>query len=218
MTVATSSGPAQRCSSPGLLGSVHVITGPMFAGKTEALLSTVRQREARGRQTAVFYPIVDCRTDGGRIASHEGDFETATPFRDSMELLELHDENPIDLVVIDEAQFSDSSLPRVVDTLRRRGVTVYCAGLDRDFQGRPFGHMPALVAIADSVYCLTAVCRCGSPASMSQRVDSSGNEILSGSVVEVGGAERYEARCSVCFVSTTGVVQDARLRSAVLGP
>ncbi len=174
-------------------GSIEVITGSMFSGKTEELIRRVKRAVLARQRVQAFKPRIDDRYDATRIVSHERLSVDAVAVGTS-ESLEQRVDDECQVVAIDEAQFFDSGLVDVVDRLAARGLRVIIAGLDQDYLGRPFHPMPELMAIAEDVTKVHAVCTvCGAAASRSQRL------LAEGATVLVGGSEAYEARCRGCF-------------------
>ena len=179
-------------------GWVEVITGSMFSGKSEELIRRVRRAQIARQRVQLFKPRLDDRHAGDEIVSHS---EMKMPSR-TVEaakdiLAELDDRTEV--VAIDEGQFFDPSLVGVVETLANRGLRVIVAGLDQDYTGRPFDPMPQLLAIAEYVDKMLAICmRCGAPANRSQRLVGSRDRVV------VGGAQHYEARCRRCFQASEG--------------
>lgn len=185
-----------------LRGCIEVVCGSMFSGKTEELLRRVKRAKLARLRVQLFKPRVDNRYDEVRVVSHEGLTADATPVATADELGALVVEST-HVVGIDEVQFFDAGVLGLAQTLADRGVRVICAGLDQDYRGEPFGSMPALMAIAEYVTKLHAVCtRCGGEASRSQRVVAKEGQLF------VGGASDYEARCRKCFVPT--IVEPSR--------
>ncbi|HEX8376484.1 MAG TPA: thymidine kinase [Pedobacter sp.] len=175
-------------------GSIEVICGCMFSGKTEELINRVKIAEDAGLSIAVFKHSADKRYNETSVVSHNLNAISAFPIETSAALLSL-DLN-CQVVAIDEAQFFDSELPGTCTKLVSRGIRVIIAGLDMDYKGQPFGPIPALVAIADNVTKLEAVCfQCGSPATYSYRTSFSESQIL------IGEKESYEPRCRGCFIN-----------------
>nr|WP_275939216.1 thymidine kinase [Polyangium spumosum] len=174
-------------------GSVEVITGSMFSGKTEELIRRIKRAILARQRVQAFKPRIDDRYDAHRIVSHEAVSVEAVAVGTSASIEErVLDET--DVVAIDEAQFFDRGIVEVCDKLANRGLRVIAAGLDQDYLGRPFPPMPELMAIAEEVTKVHAVCAvCGGPASRSQRLIPQATTVL------VGGAESYEARCRGCF-------------------
>jgi thymidine kinase len=173
-------------------GSIEVICGSMFSGKTEELIRRLKRAEIAKLNVEIFKPKTDIRYDETDVVSHNYNYISSTPVDNSAEILLLKADTQV--VGIDEAQFFDMGLPEVCNTLANKGVRVIAAGLDMDFTGMPFGPVPALMAIAELVTKVNAVCvRCGCPAMYSYRKVASGAKIL------LGEKESYEPRCRVCF-------------------
>ena len=179
-------------------GALVVITGSMFSGKTEELIRRVRRALIARRSVQVFKPVLDTRADHAAIRSHNGLLHAARSVTDSWELWSSVDPGA-DLVAIEEAQFFDPGLVEVCQRLADRGQQVIAAGLDMDFRGCPFGPMPTLLALADEVVKLRAICaRCGADASRSQRLINGRPAPDSAPIILVGAQEHYEARCRRC--------------------
>lgn len=175
-----------------LHGFIEVVCGSMFSGKTEELVRRVKRAQFGRLKVQVFKPKIDNRYSDDHVQSHDANRVQSIPVDHAKEILELVDDNTR-VVGIDEAQFFDDGIIDVCNKLAYRGIRVIVAGLDMDFRGQPFGPMPKLLAIAESVTKLSAICVvCGSPASRSQRMV--GGEGL----VAVGANEMYEARCRFC--------------------
>ncbi len=178
----------------GRQGCVEVVCGSMFSGKTEELIRRMKRARLARLPIVVFKPRVDNRYDEVKVVTHEGIGTDAVPVGGAKEITGLVGPN-VAVVGIDEVQFFEPDLVDVVEDLANRGVRVICAGLDQDYRGQPFGPMPALMAIAEYVTKLHAVCaRCGGEASRSQRLVAAEAQLF------VGGAAAYEARCRRCFV------------------
>jgi thymidine kinase len=176
-------------------GSVEVVCGSMFSGKTEELIRRVKRARLARQRVLLFKPRIDNRYDDVKVVSHEGLKADAQAVSTSAELASLVDPATTQVVGIDEAQFFDDGVVEVAERLANAGVRVICAGLDQDYRGRPFGPMPALMSIAETVSKLQAVCsRCGADASRSQRLIGTEGQLF------VGGAADYEPRCRRCFV------------------
>ncbi len=185
---------------PVFTGCIEVITGSMFSGKTEELIRRVKRAMYARQRVQAFKPRIDDRYDASSIVTHaaaeEGDktgvleaLAVATS-----ESLESRVDDETQVVAIDEAQFFDRGIVDVAQRLADRGVRVLVAGLDQDYLGRPFHPMPELMAVAEQVTKVHAVCTvCGDTASRSQRLVAEGPTVL------VGGSESYEARCRACF-------------------
>ncbi len=174
-------------------GSIEVICGPMFSGKSEELIRRVKRALIARQKVQVFKPSMDDRYDVFAVASHSHQKMDATPIRHSREIRELL-EPGVEVVALDEAQFMDEGAVALAEELADRGVRVIVAGLDQDFAAQPFGIMPIFLAKAEFVSKLQAICMvCGAVASRSQRT------IRSGGLVLVGAAEAYEPRCRHCY-------------------
>lgn len=176
-------------------GFIEVVCGPMFAGKTEELIRRVRRLKYAKQKFQVFKPQIDNRyTDDAAIVSHNLLTESCTLITQSKDILTLL--NPdTEAVIIDEAQFFDDDIIRVADDLANRGIRVIIGGLDRDFRGEPFGPMPQLLAIAEFVHKLTAICVVtGHPATRTQRLINGKPASYHDPIIVVGAAERYEPR------------------------
>ncbi len=180
-------------------GWIEVISGVMFSGKSEELLRRVRRAMIARRRVQVFKSHLDDRYGGVfRISSHDGSQLEAHPVSHSLQVAEqvLSDTQ---VVAIDEAQFLDEGVVRVANDLADRGIRVIIAGTDMDFRGEPFGPMPQLMAIAEKVDKLHAICVvCGDLATRNQRLIDGLPAPAEGPTIQVGGAETYEARCRKC--------------------
>ncbi|MDB4924994.1 thymidine kinase [Mucilaginibacter sp.] len=177
-------------------GGIEVICGSMFSGKTEELIRRINRARYAKLSVKIFKPILDVRYDESDVVSHNSTAAASTPVSKSADILLLAGHAQV--IGIDEAQFFDNKLPDVCTTLANKGVRVIIAGLDMDFKGRPFGPMPTLMAIAESVTKVHAVCvRCGNPALYSYRLVPSKEKVL------LGEKESYEPRCRICFNSKT---------------
>lgn len=177
-------------------GRIEVITGPMFSGKSEELIRRLKRAEIARRRVACFKPDLDARYRRTAIASHSAQTLEAIPVANIAELKAalmpiLHE---VEVIGIDEAQFLDQSLVGLANELVHLGKRVIVAGLDTTFTGEPFAPIPELMAVADEVTKLSAVCmQCGALAIHTQRLSSSR------ALVVVGAAGLYEARCRACF-------------------
>jgi thymidine kinase len=164
----------------------------MFSGKTEELLRRLRRARIARQRVEIFKPLIDTRHSEEEVVSHDSNSIRSTPVESSGNILLLS--SNVDVVGIDEAQFFDHGLVRVCNLLAEQGVRVIAAGLDMDFKGTPFGPVPALMACAEYVTKVHAICmHCGDLAHYSLR--KSGNEKL----VEVGASDTYEAVCRACY-------------------
>jgi thymidine kinase len=176
-------------------GWVEVICGSMFSGKSEELIRRVRRAQFAKQQIAVFKPQIDNRYSDEAVVSHNGTSIIARPLNQSTDIFKYI--NPeIDLIAIDEVQFFDNDIVKVIQHLASSGHRVIAAGLDQDFRGEPFGQMPAIMAVAELVTKLQAVCAvCGSPASRTQRLINGKPASYDDPVILVGASEAYEPRC-----------------------
>ncbi len=182
-------------SKSGPRGSIEVICGSMFSGKTEELIRRMRRAQIARLNVEIFKPKTDTRYDETAVVSHDSNSIPSTPVENSVSILLLGTNTQV--VGIDEAQFFDDGLPEVCINLANRGIRVIIAGLDMDFQGKPFGPMPALMAVAEDVTKVHAICvQCGAPASFSYRTADIGTRLL------LGEKESYEPRCRQCFFET----------------
>lgn len=173
-------------------GWIEVICGSMFSGKTEELIRRLRRAEFARQRVEIFKPAVDIRYHEHHVVSHDATSIRSTPVPSSSNLLLLA--NGIEVVGIDEAQFFDAGLPAVCAELASNGVRIIAAGLDMDFQGRPFGPMPQLMAMAEYVTKVHAICvRCGQLAAFSHRIHASTD------LVHLGETDSYEPLCRGCF-------------------
>lgn len=179
-------------------GHIELICGSMFSGKTEELIRRLRRAVIARQQVQVFKPAIDDRYHGQKVTSHNGlDFEAQPVARASDVRENLKPETTV--VAIDEVQFFDGDVVELCETLADEGLRVICAGLDTDFRGVPFGPMPDLMARAEHVDKLHAICVvCGSEASRTQRLIDGRPAAYDDPVVLVGAAEVYEARCRRC--------------------
>lgn len=176
-------------------GSLEVITGSMFCGKTDELIRRLRRATIARQNVQVFKPSIDIRYSVEKVMSHAGAEFEAMPVENSAEILANLAED-ITVVAIDEAQFFDVEIVDVARELADRGLRVIAAGLDMDFRAEPFGPMPALLAEAEEVSKLRAICMvCGEEASRTQRLVNGKPARYDDPIVIVGAAELYEARC-----------------------
>jgi thymidine kinase len=177
---------------------LEVIVGSMFSGKSEELIRRVKRAIIARRAVQVFKPAIDDRFGSELVRSHDGDSFVARPIRSTAELLPLvADETSV--VGIDEVQFFDSAIVDVVRSLVASGRRVICAGLDLDFRGEPFGSVPVLLALAERVDKLEAICVvCGEPATRTQRIVNGVPAFFDEPIIVIGAQEAYEARCRSC--------------------
>ena len=179
-------------------GRIELICGSMFSGKTEELLRRLRRAVIARQKVQVFKPRIDTRYHEERVTSHNGLGFEARPVVQATDILTtLSDETTV--VAIDEVQFFDNNIVDVCEILANQGVRVICAGLDTDFRGVPFGPMPDLMARAEMIDKLHAICVvCGRDANRTQRLIDSEPAAFDDPIVLVGAAEVYEARCRHC--------------------
>ncbi len=176
-------------------GSIEVVTGSMFSGKTEELIRRLRRARFARQKVEIFKPVVDMRYSDSEVISHDENTINSTPVENSSNILLLSAN--VDVVGIDEAQFFDKGLVDVVVKLANMGIRVIVAGLDMNFKGEPFGPMPEIMAVADYVTKVHAICmHCGSIAQFSHRFSE--NEQL----VLLGEKDFYEPLCRRCYLKT----------------
>lgn len=176
-------------------GSLEVICGSMFSGKTEEMIRRLRRATIARQKVQVFKPIIDIRFGVGKVTSHGGAAFDALPIHKAAGILD-NLEPDTTVIGIDEAQFFEPEIIHIVQSLADRGLRVIVAGLDLDFRGEPFGSMPLLMALAEQVTKLQAICMtCGEPACRTQRLVNGQPANYDDPVVIVGAAELYEARC-----------------------
>lgn len=181
-------------SYPKNIGWIEVVCGSMFSGKTEELIRRVKRAVYGKQRVQVFKPKLDTRYDETQVVSHSQLRVISTPIERADEILR-HLRPDTQVVGIDEVQFLGSEVVAVCEHLASRGIRVICAGLDQDYQGKPFEPMPQLLAVAEYITKELAICVvCGNPANRSQRIKSAAERVL------VGAAESYEARCRKCHV------------------
>ena len=174
-------------------GWIEVICGSMFSGKTEELIRRIRRAQIADQRTILFKPQVDQRYHQDNIVSHDQRILEAIPLSSENELLQQVTDHQV--VGIDEAQFFGENLPNVVHQLANRGVRVIVAGLDLDYKAEPFGPMPYLIAKAEFVTKVHAICHCcGSLAQFTYRISRKGDQL------ELGETDKYEARCRPCYI------------------
>jgi len=173
-------------------GCIEVVCGSMFSGKTEELIRRLRRAQFANQKIAIFKPTVDNRYSEVEVVSHDFHKISSTPIHDPAEMLKVGQE--IQVVGVDEAQFFDESLVDVCQQLADRGIRVIVAGLDTDYLGLPFGPMPRLMAVAEDVQKVHAICvRCGALANHSHRLSKSQDLVL------LGEKDVYEPLCRDCY-------------------
>jgi thymidine kinase len=173
-------------------GWIEVICGSMFSGKTEELIRRLKRAKIANLKVEIFKPAMDTRYHEQAIVSHDENAIQSTPIDNSQTILLLASD--VDVVGVDEAQFFDDQLPEVCDQLALRGIRVIIAGLDMDYKGKPFGQIPFLLAKADYITKLHAICvKCGNIANYSFRKNALAGQIL------LGEKDIYEPRCRYCY-------------------
>ncbi len=173
-------------------GSIEVICGSMFSGKTEELIRRMRRAQFANQKIAIFKPCIDVRYSEDDVVSHDSKHIPSFPIDSPAKILSMV--AGVQVVGIDEAQFFDETIVDVAQSLANSGIRVIIAGLDSDFLGKPFGPMPALMAVAEDVQKVHAICvKCGSPAQHSHRLSKSEN------LVELGEKDIYEPLCRHCY-------------------
>lgn len=180
-------------NSPKPCGSIEVICGSMFSGKTEELIRRINRVKIAHRNIRIFKPTIDYRYSAGDIVSHNQTSTEAIPVMSSLVLFNSVPED-VEVVAIDEAQFFDAELVQVVQNLAKAGKRIIIAGLDMDYLGQPFGPMPELMAIADDVYKTRAICvKCGRLANYSYRITDNSERVL------IGEKQDYMPLCRCCY-------------------
>ena len=172
-------------------GSIEIICGSMFSGKTEELIRRLKRVKIANLSYEIFKPAIDVRFDQINIVSHDTNFIQSTPVESSQTILLLAGD--VNVVGIDEAQFFDAEIGNVCEQLALRGIRVIVAGLDMDYTGKPFGQMPNLLAVADYITKLHAICvKCGNIANVSYRKTAAEGQVV------LGEKDIYEPRCRIC--------------------
>lgn len=173
-------------------GSIEVICGSMFSGKTEELIRRLKRVKIANQRAEIFKPAIDTRYHEVQIVSHDTNAINSTPVETAQSILLMATD--VDVVGIDEAQFFDAEIAFVCEQLALRGIRVIVAGLDMDYLGKPFGQMPNLLAIADYITKLHAICvQCGNIANISYRKTAAEGQVV------LGEKDVYEPRCRVCY-------------------
>ena len=173
-------------------GWIEVVCGSMFSGKTEELIRRLKRAKIANLKVEIFKPAIDVRYDEVKVVSHDSNTILSTPIDNSQTILLMAE--GVDVVGIDEAQFFDAEIMHVCETLAAKGVRVIVAGLDMDYMGKPFGPMPQLLAIADYITKLHAICVvCGNIAAISYRKTAEAGQVL------LGEKDVYEPRCRKCY-------------------
>lgn len=173
-------------------GWIEVICGSMFSGKTEELIRRLKRAQIAHQRIEIFKPDIDKRYHDQDVVSHDENRIRSTPVTASQNILLLAEDAQV--IGIDEAQFFDAELPNVAEALAKKGVRVIVAGLDMDFQGQPFGPVPALLSKADYITKLHAICVvCGNIANYSYRKSEEAHKLV------LGEKDKYEPRCRNCY-------------------
>ena len=179
-------------------GWLEVITGCMFAGKTEELIRRIKVLQYAKKPVMVFKPMIDNRYSSDAVVSHAGTSVNSILILSANDIYD-YIKDDTEVIAIDEVQFFDAQIVTICNALADQGKRVMVAGLDMDFRGEPFGVMPALITTAEFVTKLTAVCmKCGAPATRTQRLVNGKAARYSDPIVLVGASEAYEARCRHC--------------------
>jgi thymidine kinase len=173
-------------------GWIEVVCGSMFSGKTEELIRRLKRAKYANQRVEIYKPKIDTRYDDVQVVSHDANTILATPIEHSSKLLE--NTEGVNVIGIDEAQFFDSGLTEVCQKLAMRGIRVIIAGLDMDFRGEPFGPIPSLLAVAEYITKVHAICpHCGNLATHSYRKVSNNEQVM------LGEKDSYEPRCRTCY-------------------
>ncbi len=184
-------------------GWIEVICGSMFSGKTEELIRRLKRAKIANQKVEIFKPKLDTRYDEQKVVSHDSNFLLSTPISKSVQIL-AHSED-VNVIGVDEAQFFDTDLPKHCQELALKGIRVIVAGLDMDFKGQPFGPIPHLLAVAEYITKVHAICQhCGSLATHSYRLTSTDDTVV------LGEKDIYEARCRSCYAM--GNILDLRVK------
>ncbi|RHZ37464.1 thymidine kinase [endosymbiont GvMRE of Glomus versiforme] len=193
-----------KSNSPSKKGKLTIITGPMFAGKTEELLRQIRRAQYAQKKIVIFKPSLDNRYSETEITSHINNKITAIVINKGEETeirTYLKKKPETEIIFLDELHFFDQEIVKILNKLVKQGHQVIAAGLDQDFRGRPFKSTAFLLALAEKIVKLTAICRvCNEEATMSQRLISSRPALATDPVILPGGEKIYEARCRSCHV------------------
>jgi thymidine kinase len=173
-------------------GWIEVVCGSMFSGKTEELIRRLKRAKYANQRVEIYKPKIDTRYDDVQVVSHDSNAILATPIENSSKLLE--NTEGVNVIGIDEAQFFDAGLTEVCQKLATRGIRVIIAGLDMDFRGEPFGPIPSLLAVAEYITKVHAICpHCGNLATHSYRKVSNNEQVM------LGEKDSYEPRCRTCY-------------------
>ncbi|MGL5716045.1 MAG: thymidine kinase [Paraclostridium sp.] len=181
-------------------GYIEVVIGPMYSGKSEELIRRLKRAQIAKQNVVVFKPVIDDRYSKKDVVSHSGYSIDAVAITDSSKIYDYIDDD-VKVVGIDEVQFFDNEVVDVAIDLANKGIRVIAAGLDMDFKGEPFGPTPKLLAVAEFVDKIQAICSvCGQPATRSQRLIDGKPAKYDAPIIQVGAVESYEARCRKCHI------------------
>ena len=182
-------------------GSLEVICGPMFSGKSEELIRRLRRANIAKQSIAVFKPELDTRRGVNRVTSHNGSAMEARPISDLKDILTHVTEHNVQVIGIDEVQFFPNGIIEVICTLVDAGKRVIAGGLDLDFRGVPFGPIPTLLAVADDITKLRSICTiCCKDAHFTQRLVNNAPARFDDPIILLGAEEAYQARCRTCYI------------------
>ena len=188
------------CNQHAMYGALEVICGPMFSGKSEELIRRLRRAKIAQQKVVTFKPQLDNRYALEYVVSHDGNKVEARPLTNVSEIVEIVNTNNATVIGIDEAQFFSHDIVSVICQLINEQRRVIVAGLDLDFRGTPFGCMPLLLAIADKVTKLQAICtQCGHDAHFTQRLVNGNPARFDDPIILIGAQEAYQARCRGCY-------------------
>nr|WP_204402008.1 thymidine kinase [Alkaliphilus hydrothermalis] len=181
------------------IGSIEIIVGPMYAGKSEELIRRINRAQIAELKVLAFKPKIDQRYSSDCIASHNGKQTPCIPIETTDAMLEIIEKEEFDVLAIDEIQFFDEKIIEACQRVADQGKRVICSGLDMDFKAEPFKIVPAMMAIAEHVMKLTAICMvCKDPATRTQRLVNGQPAKYTDPIILVGAKEAYEARCRKC--------------------
>jgi len=189
-----------HCNQHGMQGSLEVICGPMFSGKSEELIRRLRRAKIAQQTTITFKPHIDHRYGLEFVVSHNGSKVEARPLNNVHDIITIVNEVNASVIGIDEAQFFSQDIVSVICQLVNNNKRVIVAGLDLDFRGAPFGCIPLLLAVADKVSKLQAICtQCGHDAHFTQRLVNGNPAKFDDPIIMIGAQEAYQARCRGCY-------------------
>ena len=182
-------------------GSLEVICGPMFSGKSEELIRRLRRANIAKQKIAVFKPELDTRRGVDKVTSHNGSVMHARPISNVAEIIKYVNEHDAEVIGLDEVQFFPHAVIEIICHLVDSGKRVIAGGLDLDFRGVPFGPIPTLLAIADEITKLRSICTiCCNEAHFTQRLVNNSPANFDDPVIQIGAEEAYQARCRTCYI------------------